>query len=217
MSTLDYIAKKYNLDLSQREMPISILNTNRYIMADTLNELGFKVGAEIGVAQGSHSKILCQRIPNLRLFCVDIWDLYEGYNEYTDRINRYYEAAKVTLAPWHTVFVKKFSMDAVKDFEDGSLDFVYIDGAHDFMHVAEDLCEWSKKVRVGGIVYGHDYKLRNDSTKNIIHVKHALQAYVYTHAIKPWFVLGMPGNHADKKFCEGCQSWMFVRQETDRL
>jgi hypothetical protein len=38
-------------------------------------------------------------------------------------------------------------MDALNDFEDDSLDFVYIDGNHEFPYVAEDLFHWSKKVR----------------------------------------------------------------------
>ncbi len=48
-------------------------------------------------------------------------------------------------------------MDALEDFEDNSLDFVYIDGDHNFKHISEDIYEWTKKVRSGGIVSGHDY------------------------------------------------------------
>ena len=51
-------------------------------------------------------------------------------------------------------------MDAVKDFADRSLDFVYIDANHEPQFVEEDIREWSKKVKVGGIVSGHDYALR---------------------------------------------------------
>jgi predicted O-methyltransferase YrrM len=48
-------------------------------------------------------------------------------------------------------------MEAVKDFKDESLDFVFIDGNHQYSYVLEDITEWSKKVRSGGIVSGHDY------------------------------------------------------------
>jgi len=54
METLDYISEKFGLDLNQKS-PISILKTNRTIMARTLAELGFTVGAEIGVARGKHA------------------------------------------------------------------------------------------------------------------------------------------------------------------
>jgi predicted O-methyltransferase YrrM len=143
VDTLEYITQKFDLNLNQKS-PIEILKINRTIMAQTLNELGFRVGAEIGVAQGNHSKLLCENIPRLHLYCIDIWEKYPGYNEYTDRIDRYYLEAKNKLANYDCSFIKKFSMDAAKDFENYSLDFVYIDGAHDLKNVVDDLCIWTK-------------------------------------------------------------------------
>jgi predicted O-methyltransferase YrrM len=209
-STLDYIANKFKLDIYQKS-PITILETNRTVMAQTLYELGYTVGAEIGVAKGDHALILCENNPNLRLYCVDIWETYKGYREYTDRITKYYRVAQEILSPYDCVFVKKFSMDAVKDFADESLDFVYIDGAHDFKNVADDLCEWSKKVRPGGIVYGHDFKRSVGNYQNA--VKDIVPAYCYQFNIKPWFILGTQGKRDGTPYKEGTQSWMFVKDE----
>lgn len=198
--------------------PYAITRVNRTIMAQTLAELGLNVGAEIGVAQGNHSKILCDNNPNIKLYCVDPWKPYEGYPEYQNRIEYYGRLAAETLKDCNCVFVKKLSMDAVRDFKTGELDFVYIDGAHDFKNVVMDLCEWSKIVRVGGIVYGHDYKRRNrPDDKARIDVKDAVDAYCYAHGIDPWFVLGEKSNHKDGMYKEGVQSWMFVRQSKDRI
>lgn len=211
--TLEYIGKKYGVDTTHRTI-VEILKTNRVDMAKTLHELGFKKGVEVGVAQGHHSLVLCQNMPGAELYGVDIWDLYPGYNEYTDRIHRYYREAQERMAPYPNYhFIKKFSMDAVKDFEDGSLDFVYIDGAHDFKNVADDVCEWSKKVRRGGIVYGHDFKRRHQ--RWIVDVKDVIMAYSYAKWVQPLFVLGTPGNRSDGMWREGGQSWMFVRQDDD--
>ena len=71
-------------------------------------------------------------------------------------------------------------MDAVKDFADGSLDFVYIDGHHGFKYVAEDIWEWHKKVKKGGIVAGHDYFTLNKDPRHPYcnHVKEVVDAYV---------------------------------------
>lgn len=206
-STLEYFVKKFNIDLNQR-LPIQIPNINRTIMAQTFNELGFKVGAEIGVADGDHSKLLCENIPELKLYCVDIWERYKGYLEYTDRIVQYYEIAKQKLSPYNCVLIKKFSMDAVKDFEDNSLDFVYIDGGHDFKNVANDIYEWSKKVRISGVVYGHDFKRSKGNYQNA--VKDVVPAYCYQFEISPWFVLGTLGKN-DGQYKEGTQSWMYIR------
>ena len=57
------------------------------------------------------------------------------------------------------VKIRKKSMEAVKDFEDRSLDAVYIDGEHDEPSVREDIKEWRKKVKFGGYLMGHDYYL----------------------------------------------------------
>ena len=86
-------------------------------------------------------------------------------------------------------------------FSDGTLDFVYIDGNHNFKNVANDIVEWSKKVRVGGIVSGHDFKRQKAGSSYICHVKDVVHAYAYAHGIKPWFVL-----RGDK-----APSWLWVK------
>ena len=41
--------------------------------------------------------------------------------------------------------------------EDGSLDCCFIDAAHDYDSVKNDLINWEPKVKRGGIICGHDY------------------------------------------------------------
>ena len=213
--TLKNLINKFGLDVSKKP-PIEIRNINRSLMAKYIGELEFKIGAEVGVAQGNHAKILCESNPKLKLYCIDVWDQYPGYNEYTNRIERYYSEAKSKLSPYNCEFIKKFSMDAVTDFADESLDFVYIDGAHDFKNVADDICEWSKKVKIGGIVFGHDYKRSRDTGgKYPVDVKDVVQGYTYSHRIDPWFIL--KNDIKDPKFGRDNPGWMFVRQKTDRV
>ena len=98
-------------------------------------------------------------------------------------------------------------MKAIKDFEDNSLDFVYIDGNHDFVHFTNDMYWWSKKVRVGGIVSGHDYMYY--PLKNFNHVKYALTAYIRSYATFPLFIVGAdnpPGLIRDR-----VRSWFLVK------
>lgn len=209
-TTLDYIAKKFNLDLN-RKSPIEILDINRVIMAQTLNELGFKVGAEIGVAQGDHAKTLCENNPDLKLYCIDPWQYYHGYTDFMGKkLERFYKEATEKLVPYNCILIRKFSMDAVKDFEDGSLDFVYIDSNHDFQHVTNDIVEWEKKVRPDGIVFGHDYK-RDTDPKVKMHVVDVVNSYTYAMRIKPWFILGTRGERDGTPYREDTRSWMWVR------
>ena len=52
--------------------------------------------------------------------------------------------------------VKLRSVEAAKLFEDGSIDFVYIDADHTYQSVVEDITAWKGKVRAGGYIAGHD-------------------------------------------------------------
>ena len=53
--------------------------------------------------------------------------------------------------------IKMESIEASKLYKDASLDVVFIDGAHDFDNVQNDIKAWLPKVKVGGYIAGHDY------------------------------------------------------------
>jgi len=54
-------------------------------------------------------------------------------------------------------YIKKYSKDAVVMFEDNSIDVVYIDGDHEYESVKQDITLWLPKVKVGGLICGHDH------------------------------------------------------------
>lgn len=54
-------------------------------------------------------------------------------------------------------FIQKSSEIAAKDFQDQSLDLVFIDGNHSYESVKLDISSWFPKVKFGGIIAGHDY------------------------------------------------------------
>lgn len=199
--TIAHLAHRFGLDLTQRS-PIEIQNIGRDGFAQVLGELGFTSGAEIGVERGLYSEVLCRSIPGLRLLCVDAWQAYRGYRDHVDqaKLEAFYEETRDRLAPFAgATIARAFSLDAVRTVPDGSLDFVYIDGNHSLQHCINDLAEWSKKVRPGGIIAGHDfvrYKLPNQ-----IQVVQAVTAWTDANEIQPWFVLGrqakVPGEIRD--------------------
>ena len=132
---------------------------DRIKLAEYFNTLGFKIGAEVGVADGRYSEILCQKIPGLTLHCIDPWETYRGNRRGGGHEQQYgnYEIAKKRLSAYDTNLMRMSSMDAVRKFPYECLDFVFIDGNHDFDFIMEDLIEWSRRVKKGGIVSGHDY------------------------------------------------------------
>lgn len=180
---------------------------NRHELIKYFAELGFKVGAEIGVAQGFYSEYICQQIPGIKLYCIDYWQPYRGYMDYRKKetfIGLFEEAVK-RLASYNCVLIKKFSMDAVKDFTDESLDFVFIDGHHGYEYVRDDIREWSKKVRKGGIVAGHDYYITLAGNVGVIQ---AVDEYVkekgYELKLTDW---DNENPHKDERQ----PSWYFVK------
>lgn len=187
-STLDYLAAKYKVDLNQSS-PIYI-DISRLDLAVLFKELSFQKGAEVGVLDGYYSEVLCQANPDLKLYSIDAWQWYPTPNNFRKQKDhdQAYEAAKRRLSEYpNSVIIKKWSTEAVLDFEDESLDFVFIDADHEFQAVTNDIAEWSKKVRKGGIISGHDFG--RSKYKNFGHVKDVVLAWTFAHGIQPWFVL----------------------------
>lgn len=212
MNTLDYMLNKFNLSFDDKtSMPIEIPDFGRDRMADLFAELGFKKGVEIGVADGDYSEILMNAVPNLELYGIDTYRPLPEYRDYTrkETFEGMERHAHEKLDKFtHYRFVKKLSMEALDDFADESIDFVYIDGNHSFEYVTDDIVGWSKKVRTGGIISGHDYEIMKENSRN--HVFKTVNAFTDAYSIRPWFVLGAndakPGEIRDK-----VRSWMWLK------
>ena len=167
----------------------------RDLMTELFAELGYKRGAEIGVCQGLYSELLCQKIPGLELIGVDTWTHNRLRSQVKQEAN--FEEAKKRLAPFNVTLIRKASAEAVRDIPDNSLDFVYIDGDHEFEPAMHDIIHWAHKVRVGGIVSGHDYCWGYKSG-----VVAAVDAYVRGMGIQSWYLTSR-----DKE-----PSWLWVKR-----
>lgn len=218
MNALDYLLKKYSITFNEKaSMPIEIPNVGRLDILRWLKELDFQTGAEIGVAEGEYSKLICETNPQMKIYGIDAWKPYKGYPDYTRRstLDILFEEAQRRLSAYihkgRYKIAKEFSMAAVKKFDDESLDFVFIDANHEEPFVYEDLTEWAKKVRVGGIVAGHDYvDIKSRIDKPVYGVRDALQRYTRDNKIRPWFVLGL-SNETKGMIREGNRAWFFVK------
>jgi hypothetical protein len=186
----NYLQKRYSININQ-ESPIRIGGfTRRRHMLWMFNHLGFHKGAEIGVYKGENAESICVRLPGVKLICVDGWRAYDCYKpvEGFSRIIQpeiEYEAVKQRLSKYNVSFMRMDSMEAVKQIPLESLDFVYIDANHFYESVKEDLDEWSKRVRIGGIVSGHDYV-----DNQYCGVIPAVKDHIKEQGIKRWFVTG---------------------------
>ena len=164
-------------------MPIGCKHGGRDKLGELFYELGFNKGVEIGVHKGEFSKILCEKNPNIELTCIDPWKGGNGRHNLQGKKDKLFKIAVRRLTPFNTKILRKASMDALEDFEDGSLDFVYIDGNHHFDFVMPDIIYWSRKLKRGGIMACHDYFHHRNGG-----VVAAVDAYIRSHNITPWYV-----------------------------
>ncbi len=99
------------------------------------------------------------------LACVDCYSDYEGY--YKPLLTQGIDPKANLLFNMETCarlrpdvawsLLEKKSLIATESFAPGSLDVVFIDGDHSYNAVFADIVAWRSKVKVGGILCGHDY------------------------------------------------------------
>lgn len=122
---------------------------------------------EIGSWLGRSAALMGVEIINsgkpIQLYCVDPWidggpdlrntahfkkqsrPIYDIFRENIERV-------RMCVLP-----IKAFSVDAAKNFEDGSVDFIMIDGDHSYEGCLADIKAWRPKMKPGGIMAGDDY------------------------------------------------------------
>lgn len=105
------------------------------------------IGAEIGVYNGDNARYILNILDIQKLYLVDRWDMLA---QYIPLLHEYKNNDKVEL-------IKRYSNEAVFYFKDESLDFIYIDANHEYEYVVEDIKLWTPKVKIGGLIAGHDY------------------------------------------------------------
>lgn len=151
------------------------LNHNQYLPERILVPfLGLKrpiVGVEIGVACGNGSVTMLNQLPNLKLYCVDPWEHFEGRGYEAEKSqehhDEFYEHTKRRLKEFgkRAVLLKMTSDEAMKHVEE-KIQFVYIDGDHRYTQVKTDIKNWKTKLKPISILGGHDWQ--NDEVKRAV-------------------------------------------------
>lgn len=189
---------------------VEIPDCSRDDLPQFFNDRGFKLGVEVGVYRGEFTEKLCKA--GLKVYGIDPYMQHRDYHAnrpgYKDRCEVLYKNVVERMKPYDCEIIRKTSADAVNDFEDESLDFVYIDGNHQLKYVIEDIHEWLPKIKKGGIIAGHDYVYFQGTR---IQVREAVDTYTFAYNIKPWYVLGSSkrilGEKRDK-----WRSWMWIKE-----
>lgn len=122
---------------------------------------------EIGSWKGKSSAYMAVEIINskkkIRFDCIDTW-LGTHADEYhalaVKKIdNKLFELFLSNIKPVANIInpIRKKSIDASLDYEDGSIDIIFIDADHSYESVIQDINCWLPKVKQNGILAGHDY------------------------------------------------------------
>jgi predicted O-methyltransferase YrrM len=132
-------------------MPKHTRNLIKIIEQHNINPI---LGAEIGVRLGKNAIGLLKHFPDLQL---DLIDNYIG----ADRIKkialtRLYNSFKKDIGCRYWLCIDS-SIKAAEKIKDRRLDFVFIDANHSYKSVKQDIEAWLPKVRIGGLLTGHDF------------------------------------------------------------
>jgi hypothetical protein len=163
-------------------------------VAETLPEGGTFV--EIGSWQGQSIIHLCQRLQDLsktaRVFVVDTFKgekdqpMHTGVVEAAGgSIRHIFEANIKAAGVDHMItIIEGDSAESAAKFADFECDGIYIDAAHDYVSVVNDLAAWWPKLAPQGIWSGHDYPWHE--VKQAVDEHAAANDYKITEVCRVW-------------------------------
>lgn len=159
------IARKANTRISQNipRFEISYTHIKNAKLVTTREELlrilpKHGVVAELGVDEGDFSNLILMINKPIKLHLVDSWgNKYYNQEKKTkveSRFKKYIENRTVEIN-------RGLSTEIVVEFKDNYFDWIYIDTSHSYTTTIQELELYRDKVKVGGVIAGHDYILGN--------------------------------------------------------
>ena len=123
---------------------------------------------EVGAWHGKSTSFMIVEIINSnKKIKFDVVDTWLGSSEHRDDENvkrgKLYDIFLENLKDVREHFtpLRMTSVEASKLYADKSLDFVFIDAAHDYQSVKEDIEHWLPKIKIGGYIGGDDYSFED--------------------------------------------------------
>lgn len=142
---------------------------------------------EIGVWKGDFSNIIINNLKPKKIYLIDPWKdfgpeyfgkVHEKYDQIRQnlRFNFVKKRFQKLIKKKQVKLLKMTSKEAIKNFKKGYLDFVYIDGNHDYNFVKYDLKNYFYFLKSGGYLIGDDFRLKS--------VKKAVLEFIKQNNIK---------------------------------
>lgn len=117
---------------------------------------------EIGSWKGKSASFMGVEIINsgkpIKFYCIDDWSLGGTRDNFMKN-----------TAPISSVLnvIEGLSWESARLFSDKSIDFCFIDGAHDYDSVTKDIISFIPKMKPGGLICGHDYTSSMDGDNKV--------------------------------------------------
>lgn len=150
------------------------------VLSQFMLEQGYKTFVEVGCKEGRTTGHILKTVPDSRVIAIDPW-ISNPAPKNGDPTREDYEKwdfAKIEREFWANVgenkdrccMIRATSEEAAKghfEMHTGpfgyasncvrELDLVFIDALHDYESVKQDIALWWPKVRIGGMLCGHDF------------------------------------------------------------
>jgi hypothetical protein len=165
-STVQATTPVVPVELSKKQKR-QLKDQNRKRILDSVTKGG--VCVEIGVWRGKFSRQILDTVNPLHLALIDPWEHFDDgdktdafagrtqkqrfediYNDVCQQFINEVESGQVSI-------MRELSDTAIKQFEDQTIDFAYIDGDHSYEGVCADLAALFPKMRDEGIIAFDDY------------------------------------------------------------
>jgi predicted O-methyltransferase YrrM len=146
------------------------------VLANFMTAQGYKTFVEVGCKEGRTTGHILKTVPDSRVIAIDPWiaDPAPANGDPTREDYKAWDFAKIEREFWENVGENKgrcrmlrmtSAQAAIFDETDtdrpqpgyGGFDLIFIDALHDYESVKQDIALWWPKVRIGGMLAGHDF------------------------------------------------------------
>lgn len=144
------------ISLEEKHLALTKVLTNRYQLLELMPKNG--IIAEIGVDKGDFSERILEITQPKKLHLIDLW----GSRRYNDeKFLNVSKKFKYEIEDDVVRINRGLSVDVIKEFDKHYFDWVYIDSDHSYKVTANELGLCKDKVKLGGIIAGHDFTVGN--------------------------------------------------------
>lgn len=136
------------------------------VLAGFMLQQGYKTFVEVGCKEGRTTGHILKTVPDSRVIAIDPWMKQEKSDDPLKETYEAWDFGKIEREFWENVgdadnsrisMLRMTSAEAASGAWLSPMDLIFIDALHDYEHVKQDIALWWPKVRIGGILAGHDF------------------------------------------------------------